>query len=73
MAALKIQVLVRSFLQKRRAKRQNGAAVIIQSVWRTYAARNRLRLQKEAQRLALQHKAAAVIQVGESCLIRQGS
>ncbi|XP_026200889.1 abnormal spindle-like microcephaly-associated protein isoform X2 [Anabas testudineus] len=62
MAAMKIQVVVRSFLQKRRAKRQNEAAVIIQSVWRSYAARNRLRIQKEAQRLALQHKAATVIQ-----------
>lgn len=64
MAAVKIQLLVRSFLQRRRAKRQNQAAVIIQSVWRRYAARNRLRLKKEAQLRALQHEAAAVIQVG---------
>lgn len=61
---MKIQVVVRSFLQNRRTKRQNHAAVIIQSVWRGYAARNRLRLEKEAQLLALQHKAATVIQVG---------
>uniref|UniRef100_A0A671VR07 Assembly factor for spindle microtubules n=1 Tax=Sparus aurata TaxID=8175 RepID=A0A671VR07_SPAAU len=64
MAAVKIQLVVRSFLQRRRAKRQNQAAVIIQSIWRRYAARNRLRLKKEAQLRALQHEAAAVIQVG---------
>uniref|UniRef100_UPI0037E7984D abnormal spindle-like microcephaly-associated protein n=1 Tax=Semicossyphus pulcher TaxID=241346 RepID=UPI0037E7984D len=62
MAAVKIQLLVRSFLQRRRAKRQNEAAVIIQSVWRGYAARNRLRLEKEAQLRALRHGAATVIQ-----------
>ncbi|XP_073332117.1 abnormal spindle-like microcephaly-associated protein [Pagrus major] len=62
MAAAKIQSLVRSFLQKRRAKRQNHAAVIIQSVWRGYAARNRLRLKKAAQLRALQHEAATLIQ-----------
>ncbi|XP_023284662.1 abnormal spindle-like microcephaly-associated protein isoform X2 [Seriola lalandi dorsalis] len=61
-AAVKIQLVVRSFLQKRRAKRQNQAAVIIQSVWRGYVARNRLRLKKEAQLRALQHKAATIIQ-----------
>lgn len=64
MAAVKIQLVVRSFLQRRRATRQNQAAVIIQSVWRGYAARNRLRLEKAAQLRALQHEAAAVIQVG---------
>ncbi|XP_022624787.1 abnormal spindle-like microcephaly-associated protein [Seriola dumerili] len=63
-AAVKIQLVVRSFLQKRRAKRQNQAAVIIQSVWRGYVARNRLRLKKEAQLRALQHKAATIIQRG---------
>lgn len=63
-AAAKIQLAVRRFLQKRRAVRQNQAAVIIQSVWRGYAARNRLRLKKEAQLRALQHEAATVIQVG---------
>lgn len=62
-AAVKIQLVVRSFLQKRRAKRQSEAAVIIQSAWRGYAARNRLRLQKAAQLRALQHEAATVIQV----------
>ncbi|XP_029284980.1 abnormal spindle-like microcephaly-associated protein isoform X2 [Cottoperca gobio] len=62
MAAVKIQLVVRSFLQKRRAKRQNQAAVVIQSVWRGYVACNRLRLKKRAQLRALQHEAATVIQ-----------
>ncbi|XP_035032890.2 abnormal spindle-like microcephaly-associated protein [Hippoglossus stenolepis] len=62
MAAEKIQLLVRTFLQKRRVVRQNRAAVVIQSVWRGYAARNRLRLQREAQVRALQCEAATVIQ-----------
>jgi len=61
---MKIQAVVRSFLQKRRAKRRIKAAVLIQTVWRAYLARNRLRLQKEAQVRAMQHKAATVIQVG---------
>ena len=64
MAAAKIQLVVRSFLQKRRAKRQNQAVIIIQSVWRGYEARNRLRLKKQAQLRALKHEAATVIQVG---------
>lgn len=64
MAALKIQTVVRNFLQKKRAKRQNQAAVTIQKVWRGYAARNRLRLKKKAQLRAQQHEAATVIQVG---------
>lgn len=64
MAAVKIQLVVRSFLQRRRAKRWNQAAVTIQTVWRGYAARNRLRLKKEAQLRAQQHEAATVIQVG---------
>ncbi|XP_054459520.1 abnormal spindle-like microcephaly-associated protein [Anoplopoma fimbria] len=62
MAAMKIQLVVRSFLQRRRAKRQDQAAVIIQSVWRGFLARNRLRLKKQAQLRALQHEAATVIQ-----------
>ncbi|XP_034385834.1 abnormal spindle-like microcephaly-associated protein homolog isoform X1 [Cyclopterus lumpus] len=62
MAAMKIQLVVRSFLQKRRAERQTRAAVIIQSAWRGFLARNRLRLKKQAQLRALQHEAATVIQ-----------
>uniref|UniRef100_A0A3Q3L8L7 Calponin-homology (CH) domain-containing protein n=1 Tax=Labrus bergylta TaxID=56723 RepID=A0A3Q3L8L7_9LABR len=66
MAAGKIQLLVRSFLQRRRAQRQNEAAVLIQSLWRGYAARHRMRLQKEAQLRTLQHNAATVIQVAKA-------
>lgn len=62
-AAVKIQLLVRNFLQKCRAKKQNRAAVVIQSAWRSYAARNRLRLKLEAEARAKQHRAAIVIQV----------
>lgn len=62
-AAVKIQLLVRNFLQKRRDKKQNRAAVVIQSTWRSYAARNRLRLKREAEVRARQHRAAIVIQV----------
>lgn len=64
MAAAKIQSVVRSFLQRRRAKRQSRAAVVIQSMWRGFLARNRLRLEKAAELRALQNKAATVIQVG---------
>jgi len=63
MAAMKIQLVVRSFLQSRRAKRQTHAAVIIQSAWRGFLARNRLRLKKQAELRALHHEAATVIQV----------
>ncbi|CAG5863219.1 unnamed protein product [Menidia menidia] len=62
-AAAKIQVLVRSFLQKQRAKGQIKAAIVIQSVWRGYLARNRLRLKKAAEIRAMQNKAATLIQV----------
>lgn len=62
-AAVKIQLLVRNFLQKRRAKKQNRAASVIQLVWRSYAARSRLRLKLEAEVRARQHRAAIVIQV----------
>ncbi|CAK6982094.1 abnormal spindle-like microcephaly-associated protein, partial [Scomber scombrus] len=62
MAAVKIQLVVRSFLQRRRAKKQNQAAVIIQSLWRGYVARNRLRLEKQAQIRAVKNEAATVIQ-----------
>ncbi|XP_015826622.3 abnormal spindle-like microcephaly-associated protein [Nothobranchius furzeri] len=61
-AAGKIQLAVRRFLQKRRAERQNGAAVVIQAFWRGYSARNRMRLEEEARIRAVQHKAATVIQ-----------
>uniref|UniRef100_A0AAQ5YNQ3 Calponin-homology (CH) domain-containing protein n=1 Tax=Amphiprion ocellaris TaxID=80972 RepID=A0AAQ5YNQ3_AMPOC len=62
MAAVKIQVVARRFLQKCRAKRQSQAAVIIQSFWRGYVTRKRLRLKKEAQLRTVQHEAATVVQ-----------
>ncbi|XP_051803239.1 abnormal spindle-like microcephaly-associated protein [Acanthochromis polyacanthus] len=62
MAAVKIQVVARRFLQKCRAKRQSQAAVIIQSFWRGHVTRKRLRLKKEAQLRTVQHEAATVIQ-----------
>ncbi|XP_059924107.1 abnormal spindle-like microcephaly-associated protein isoform X2 [Gadus macrocephalus] len=61
-AAAKIQVLVKSFLQRRRAERERSAAILIQARWRGYAARNALRLKREAQLWALQHNAATIIQ-----------
>lgn len=64
MAAAKIQVAVQSFLRRRRAKRQNHGSIIIQSVWRGFVARKRLRLEKEARLRVLQHGAATIIQVG---------
>ncbi|CAL8347638.1 unnamed protein product [Gadus morhua 'NCC'] len=61
-AAAKIQVLVKSFLQRRRAERERSAAILIQARWRGYAARNALRQKREAQLWALQHDAATIIQ-----------
>ncbi|XP_024134348.1 abnormal spindle-like microcephaly-associated protein isoform X2 [Oryzias melastigma] len=61
-AALKIQLVVRRFLQKRRAERRTRAAVLIQSAWRGFLARKILRMQKEALLRAVQHEAATIIQ-----------
>nr|XP_057929820.1 abnormal spindle-like microcephaly-associated protein [Doryrhamphus excisus] len=61
-AALKIQVVVRHFLQQRRAKRRCAASIIIQSVWRGYATRKTLRTKKETELRIIQHQAATVIQ-----------
>lgn len=68
MAAVKIQKVVRNFLQKQRAKKQNEAAVVIQAIWRGHAVRNWVRCETEARLQASQHKAAAVIQVGGFCI-----
>ncbi|RVE73614.1 hypothetical protein OJAV_G00033280 [Oryzias javanicus] len=61
-AALKIQLGVRRFLQKRRAERRSQAAVLIQSAWRGFLVRKILRMQKEAQLQAVRHEAATIIQ-----------
>lgn len=63
MAAAKIQVLVKSFLQRRRTEREKSAAILIQARWRGYAARNALRLKRATQLCALRHNAATIIQV----------
>uniref|UniRef100_A0A8C8MFQ7 Calponin-homology (CH) domain-containing protein n=1 Tax=Oncorhynchus tshawytscha TaxID=74940 RepID=A0A8C8MFQ7_ONCTS len=47
-AAGKIQVLVRQFLQRRRAVCQTAAAVRIQAAWRGYSVRNALTLRRKA-------------------------
>ncbi|XP_036834643.1 abnormal spindle-like microcephaly-associated protein isoform X3 [Oncorhynchus mykiss] len=61
-AAGKIQVLVRQFLQRRRAVCQTAAAVRIQAAWRGYSARNTLTLRRKALLWALQVAAATTIQ-----------
>ncbi|KAJ0065354.1 hypothetical protein NL108_007574 [Boleophthalmus pectinirostris] len=61
-AALKIQCLVRKFLQRRRAVRQSHAAAVLQAAWRGYVARRELRRLKQAQLRLLQTRAATVIQ-----------
>uniref|UniRef100_A0A674A7Z8 Assembly factor for spindle microtubules n=1 Tax=Salmo trutta TaxID=8032 RepID=A0A674A7Z8_SALTR len=62
-AAGKIQVLVRQFLQRRRAVCQTAAAIRIQAAWRGYKARNALTLRRKALLWALQVAAATTIQV----------
>ncbi|KAL1022839.1 hypothetical protein UPYG_G00033110 [Umbra pygmaea] len=62
LAAGKIQVMVRGFLEKRRVVRQIAAATSIQAAWRGYSARNALTLRKKAQLDALQNAAATTIQ-----------
>ncbi|XP_028299451.1 abnormal spindle-like microcephaly-associated protein isoform X2 [Gouania willdenowi] len=61
-AAVKIQVVVRSFLQKRRTLRENRAASIIQLSWRCHTVRQRLKLMKRAELQRKQHQAATLIQ-----------
>ncbi|CAB1323856.1 unnamed protein product [Coregonus sp. 'balchen'] len=61
-AAGKIQVLVRQFLQRRRAVRQTAAAIRIQAAWRGYSVRNALTLRRRALLGALQVAAATTIQ-----------
>lgn len=63
LAATKIQALVRNFILRRRMFRQNKAAIKIQTFWRGYSAREKLRVLKKERDFALQNAAATVIQV----------
>ncbi|NP_001116845.1 abnormal spindle-like microcephaly-associated protein [Danio rerio] len=62
LAATKIQALARKFILKRRLIRQNKAAVKIQTLWRGYSAREKLRVLKKERHYALQNAAATLIQ-----------
>ncbi|XP_056303661.1 abnormal spindle-like microcephaly-associated protein [Danio aesculapii] len=62
LAATKIQALVRKYLLKRRLIRQNKAAIVIQTLWRGYSAREKLRVLKKERHYALQNAAATLIQ-----------
>ncbi|XP_061539921.1 abnormal spindle-like microcephaly-associated protein [Phycodurus eques] len=61
-AAVKIQMVVKHFLQRCRGKKQYAASIIIQSVWRGFVTRKRLRMKKEAELQIIQNRAATVIQ-----------
>ncbi|XP_069050242.1 abnormal spindle-like microcephaly-associated protein [Lepisosteus oculatus] len=61
-AALKIQSAVLRFLQRRRNERKNMAALLIQTSWRGYIGRQKVREMKREQLHILQNSAAATIQ-----------
>ncbi|MBN3324494.1 ASPM protein, partial [Atractosteus spatula] len=61
-AALKIQSAVLRFLQRRRNERKNMAALLIQTSWRGYIARQKVREMKREQLHILQNSAAATLQ-----------
>lgn len=63
LAATKIQGLVRTFILRRRMAREHEAAIKIQTFWRGYNAREKLRVLKKERDFALQNAAATVIQV----------
>ncbi|KAL0160081.1 hypothetical protein M9458_043806, partial [Cirrhinus mrigala] len=50
------------FILRRRMIRQNKAAIMLQTFWRGYVAREKLRVLKKEKQLALQNAAATVIQ-----------
>uniref|UniRef100_A0A672R886 Abnormal spindle microtubule assembly n=1 Tax=Sinocyclocheilus grahami TaxID=75366 RepID=A0A672R886_SINGR len=62
LAATKIQALVRKFILRRRMIRQNKAAIMIQTFWRGYVAREKLRGLKKEKHLLKKNHAASVIQ-----------
>ncbi|KAM9824658.1 abnormal spindle-like microcephaly-associated protein [Neosynchiropus ocellatus] len=61
-AAVKIQTLVRDFLQRRRDQDRARAALVIQTVWRGFVVRRRLRREQEAALQLKQDIAATLIQ-----------
>uniref|UniRef100_A0A9J7WX17 Assembly factor for spindle microtubules n=1 Tax=Cyprinus carpio carpio TaxID=630221 RepID=A0A9J7WX17_CYPCA len=63
LAATKIQAVVRKFILRRRMIQQNKAAIRIQTFWRGYVAREKLRVLKKEKQFAIQNAAATVIQV----------
>ncbi|XP_042567840.1 abnormal spindle-like microcephaly-associated protein homolog [Cyprinus carpio] len=62
LAATKIQAVVRKFILRRRMIQQNKAAIRIQTFWRGYVAREKLRVLKKEKQFAIQNAAATVIQ-----------
>uniref|UniRef100_A0A8C2A7X9 Abnormal spindle microtubule assembly n=1 Tax=Cyprinus carpio TaxID=7962 RepID=A0A8C2A7X9_CYPCA len=64
LAATKIQAVVRKFILRRRMIQQNKAAIRIQTFWRGYVAREKLRVLKKEKQFAIQnhHHAALLIQ-----------
>uniref|UniRef100_A0A9J8BHF1 Assembly factor for spindle microtubules n=1 Tax=Cyprinus carpio carpio TaxID=630221 RepID=A0A9J8BHF1_CYPCA len=56
LAATKIQAVVRKFILRRRMIQQNKAAIRIQTFWRGYVAREKLRVLKKEKQFAIQNK-----------------
>ncbi|KAG9351153.1 hypothetical protein JZ751_025043 [Albula glossodonta] len=61
-AAATIQSAVRRFLQRRRTRRQNAAAIVIQTIWRGYSARKEIQKMQMEKLHTLQASAAIIIQ-----------
>ncbi|XP_061680252.1 abnormal spindle-like microcephaly-associated protein isoform X2 [Syngnathoides biaculeatus] len=61
-AAVKIQMVVKRFLQRCRGKKQNAASIVIQSAWRGFVTRKKLQMKKEAELHIIQNRAATIIQ-----------
>ncbi|KAK7878782.1 hypothetical protein WMY93_030892 [Mugilogobius chulae] len=68
-AALKIQSLVRKFLQRRRAVRQRQAAVVIQTVWRGFMARRELRPKNELGSCFCKQKQLLLFKLNGGCFM----
>uniref|UniRef100_A0A9J7YUT6 Assembly factor for spindle microtubules n=1 Tax=Cyprinus carpio carpio TaxID=630221 RepID=A0A9J7YUT6_CYPCA len=70
LAATKIQAVVRKFILRRRMIQQNKAAIRIQTFWRGYVAREKLRVLKKEKQFAIQNAAATVIQHEAATIIQ---